>query len=319
MARFICTNCSSWTSTLYKVYSTPGSIQLTTCKNCGRDVDPYIEREWLLVIMDCVLHRPEAIRHVIYNREPFCDIFSCGTGRVVDNVTERESSAIGNEQKSSTINPFGRLIRYYLVASLLRTYLGYIAMGPSPKKDDYLMPKLFVSLAQSFLGECIMLITTILVGSYICKNTTTLKTHDAKLRQETIYLRRYFFSRLYIALTVPAFFHVATIFALIWEHSSTVCTLGTLVVLSLQCLGISIVMDAQLKWNFWIFMSNDKIDMPRQEKQFWVHLKQSVPFGLGLSARTLCVHVFGKMHNVGGDSSPCAGIDLFGTGSFCIV
>ena len=181
------------------------------------------------------------------------------------------------------------------------------------------MPKLFVSLAQSFLGECIMLITTILVGSYICKNAITLKTHDAKLRQETIYLRKYFFSRLYIALTVPAFFHVATIFALIWEHSSTVCTLGTLVVLSLQCLGISIVMDAQPKWNCGINMSNDKIDMPRQEKQFWAHLKQAFPFVLSLSARTLCVHVFGKMHNVGGDSSPCTGIDLFGTGSFCII
>ncbi|KAL7474797.1 hypothetical protein ACHAW6_000752 [Cyclotella cf. meneghiniana] len=76
MIAYICTNCSRPTSSLYKVYSSPGSIQLTTCQACLHDIDPYIEREWLLVAMDCVLHRPEALRHVMYNREPCSSLAS---------------------------------------------------------------------------------------------------------------------------------------------------------------------------------------------------------------------------------------------------
>ncbi|KAL7566685.1 hypothetical protein ACA910_017747 [Epithemia clementina (nom. ined.)] len=44
------------------------NIQLTECGACRSIVDNYMEREWLLVILDLVLLRQKAYRHVYWNR-----------------------------------------------------------------------------------------------------------------------------------------------------------------------------------------------------------------------------------------------------------
>lgn len=65
----MCVYCETPCSSLYRQYtSSPSSIKLTACKNCGHDVDPYIEREWLLVALDCILLRLPAYRHVLFHR-----------------------------------------------------------------------------------------------------------------------------------------------------------------------------------------------------------------------------------------------------------
>lgn len=64
-----CVHCETPCASLYRQYtSSPSSIKLTACKTCGNDVDPYIEREWLLVSLDCILLRLPAYRHVLYHR-----------------------------------------------------------------------------------------------------------------------------------------------------------------------------------------------------------------------------------------------------------
>ena len=45
----------------------PASIKLTVCRNCQNNVDPYVERDYLLVVLDCILLRIPAYRHVLYN------------------------------------------------------------------------------------------------------------------------------------------------------------------------------------------------------------------------------------------------------------
>lgn len=66
---FICVFCETPTTCLYRQYtSSPSSIKLTVCQTCGNDVDPYIEREWLLVVLDCILLRLPAYRHVLFHR-----------------------------------------------------------------------------------------------------------------------------------------------------------------------------------------------------------------------------------------------------------
>lgn len=67
--KYICVHCATPCSSLYRQYtSSSSSIKLTACKNCGNDVDPYIEREWLLVALDCILLRLPAYRHVLFHR-----------------------------------------------------------------------------------------------------------------------------------------------------------------------------------------------------------------------------------------------------------
>lgn len=41
---------------------------MTRCDKCGKVADKYVEYELLLVLMDTVLHRKPAIRHLLYNR-----------------------------------------------------------------------------------------------------------------------------------------------------------------------------------------------------------------------------------------------------------
>lgn len=65
----MCVYCETPCSSLYRQYtSSSSSIKLTACKNCGNDADPYIEREWLLVALDCILLRLPAYRHVLFHR-----------------------------------------------------------------------------------------------------------------------------------------------------------------------------------------------------------------------------------------------------------
>lgn len=70
--RFSCVSCHAPTPTLYRRFGTAGSssctIKLTRCTKCRQVVDQYIEVGPLLVLIDLVLHRPQAYRHVLFNR-----------------------------------------------------------------------------------------------------------------------------------------------------------------------------------------------------------------------------------------------------------
>jgi hypothetical protein len=63
-----CVHCHAPCPSLYRHLSaSASSIKLTTCSECKQNVDPYVEREFLLVAIDCILARIEAYRHVLYN------------------------------------------------------------------------------------------------------------------------------------------------------------------------------------------------------------------------------------------------------------
>lgn len=66
--QYVCVHCSCPCAALYRRLSVSlSSIKALTCNNCNMLVDPYIEREWLLVVIDCILLREEAFRHVLFN------------------------------------------------------------------------------------------------------------------------------------------------------------------------------------------------------------------------------------------------------------
>ncbi|KAL3793300.1 hypothetical protein HJC23_003810 [Cyclotella cryptica] len=230
MVEYICTNCSLPTSSLYKVYSTPGSIQLTTCQTCLHDIDPYIEREWLLVAMDCVLHRPEALRHVLYNREP-CRSFFASNGRLMS---------------------YRRLIQLTFMTGLLRVYLWHTVELEGEKEEPSIhigiSRDVFQMLLQSFVGDLIMIVSTILTGTLFlgkdipgrsAASKSVQELIDSKIRSDS---NAFFSSKICLALTFPMFFHIVTLGVLIWENSSTICIMGTLFVLSLQHMSVAIVM-----------------------------------------------------------------------------
>ncbi|XP_022894889.1 protein arv1 homolog isoform X2 [Olea europaea var. sylvestris] len=65
-ASFRCVQCVIPIKTLYIQYS-PGNIRLMKCGNCKAVADEYIECEIMILIIDLILHKPKAYRHLFYN------------------------------------------------------------------------------------------------------------------------------------------------------------------------------------------------------------------------------------------------------------
>ncbi|XWS46325.1 hypothetical protein CRYUN_Cryun14cG0055700 [Craigia yunnanensis] len=61
-----CIQCGFRIKTLFVQYS-PGNIRLMKCENCKSVADEYIECELMIVLIDLILHKPKAYRHLLYN------------------------------------------------------------------------------------------------------------------------------------------------------------------------------------------------------------------------------------------------------------
>ncbi|EYU31229.1 hypothetical protein MIMGU_mgv1a023950mg [Erythranthe guttata] len=59
-------NCGFPIKTLYIQYS-PGNIRLMRCGKCKAVADEYIECELMILVIDLILHKPKAFRHLFYN------------------------------------------------------------------------------------------------------------------------------------------------------------------------------------------------------------------------------------------------------------
>lgn len=63
----VCVVCGNAIDSLYIEYS-QGNIRLTRCEKCGKVADKYVEYEFILVLIDLILHRRQAFRHFLFNR-----------------------------------------------------------------------------------------------------------------------------------------------------------------------------------------------------------------------------------------------------------
>ncbi|CAI0460276.1 unnamed protein product [Linum tenue] len=61
-----CVECGFAIRTLYVQYS-PGNIRLMKCENCKSVADEYIECEFMIILIDLILHKPKAYRHLLFN------------------------------------------------------------------------------------------------------------------------------------------------------------------------------------------------------------------------------------------------------------
>ncbi|XP_077237891.1 protein ARV 2-like [Tasmannia lanceolata] len=63
---FRCIHCGSEVKALFVQYS-PGNIRLMKCENCKVVADEYIECEITILLIDLILHKRKAYRHLLYN------------------------------------------------------------------------------------------------------------------------------------------------------------------------------------------------------------------------------------------------------------
>jgi len=230
---YCCVECLTSAPTLYRRYTTHASVKLTRCPGCGLDVDPYVEREAMLIAFDIILHRIAAYRHVLFNRNPFADF--CPAASI------------------------GRSFKFALGLSILDAYIKFEALrfrlysgvDPATSKHgddgDDGDPFMFVHLlAWSFLEQMALLIGTILAVLPLLGNNfdvTSAKSHIADLPT-----RGYIISRISLAIMLPSTFKAVTIFVHIWENSPTTRALGSVFVASMQWMGVHCCMERVMKW-----------------------------------------------------------------------
>ncbi|GJM96830.1 hypothetical protein PR202_ga13698 [Eleusine coracana subsp. coracana] len=80
-----CVGCGRRVRTLFVQYS-PGNIRLMKCDSCKAVADPYIECEFMIILIDLILHKTRAYRHLLVNK--------LAMGSSVDKVWEFPSSVI---------------------------------------------------------------------------------------------------------------------------------------------------------------------------------------------------------------------------------
>ncbi|MCL7035263.1 hypothetical protein MKW94_021682 [Papaver nudicaule] len=64
--QFKCIHCGCKIQLLFLQYS-PGNIRLMKCGNCKVVADEYIECEIMILLIDLVMHKTKAYRHLLYN------------------------------------------------------------------------------------------------------------------------------------------------------------------------------------------------------------------------------------------------------------
>jgi hypothetical protein len=209
---FVCVHCATPCSELYRKLSA-SSIKTMTCINaeCQQIVDPYIEREWLLVAIDCILLRPEAYRHVLFNATKDFPLFETVT--------------------------WGRAIRLTMVSNILPAYFQYesaMFLGSTKvwEKGIFpgatMIPLILASVFKVFLQWSAAYLYTSRASHCTIWNSPTLSAADLG-------------AKLFLSLLLPTTFHVTTVFVLIWENSQTTRALGSLLVSCWQAMAVFLV------------------------------------------------------------------------------
>jgi Arv1-like family len=134
-----CVDCGAPAASLYKAYSKT-SVKLTSCVHCNRNVDPYVERDWVLVVLDCVLLRLPAYRHVLWNNgfgimTARKGVFYLWAASLLHTYLNRD--AIKAEGYETTETTFVMLFFYSIVSlsmQVVTTYFGIKYANSKPEK-----------------------------------------------------------------------------------------------------------------------------------------------------------------------------------------
>lgn len=151
----ICIECGSPVKSLYTLYS-EDNIHATRCTHCNKFADSYIECDNLLVIIDLILLRPGAIRHVVFNSNKCEDLVrNRGTSplAVMDDKSANKSRMYGGVSSTG--------IRLFILVTLFDVYLqwGTVEKSQDPHVQEFLFVRhpivqyilfMLLSISQTF-------------------------------------------------------------------------------------------------------------------------------------------------------------------------
>lgn len=73
----ICVECGKPIQHVMKIFGDVDNhnIRLTRCRYCRKSADKYVEYEYMLILIDLILHKIQVYRHIIFNRLPYVDVW----------------------------------------------------------------------------------------------------------------------------------------------------------------------------------------------------------------------------------------------------
>jgi hypothetical protein len=208
--RYRCVQCLEPAETLYRTYTRESTIKLSQCAVCGNNVDNYCEREWLLVVIDIVLLREEAYRHVIFNRL-------------------RDFNVRENYSKS---------LHFVVGSSVLNAYLLWEAHSSSQHPDDPILES-SVWFGILILASCLRLFAFGLGIFGTLQWLLFVRRQQVADPDMTTHV--------YLAVLLPTACQVVTILVQIWENTATVRLLGSLLTLCYQWMAMTVVVASCLQ------------------------------------------------------------------------
>ena len=196
---FRCIHCLECCDNLYRRIGQK-DIKLTICKRCNKPVDPYCERELFLVLLDLVLLRQYAYRHVMYNY----DIDSMDLWKLfgVTSMLQAHLGMVAKEDRVDVDETF-EAAHFFLQLSVVHGIAGSLAMlmlgcflrfvGMHVEVDQvaktYLIPALLLiaTAAVHFWenSDIVRLLSSLMISSYrwiflfsmlrVCKRNAVLQ------------------------------------------------------------------------------------------------------------------------------------------------
>jgi len=219
------------------------------CEICRRVVDPYTEREWLLVAIDCILLRPEAYRHVLYNNQDL-SWYKYDTNRNNsrsdnnNNVDTNGNKNDGNndsdedengDQNIHTTTIIHRLVRWTIVSNILHAYLKWETFIQEEQQQQRELQDWSTLLYTIFVitSALDLLAQWLAIYGYM-KLVTMFSSYSSSQHKILAY-------QIFLSLLLPTSFQVVCVSVLIWENSNTTRALGSLLITCWQCLAISLI------------------------------------------------------------------------------
>ncbi|PIN97516.1 hypothetical protein AB205_0082490, partial [Aquarana catesbeiana] len=71
-----CIECNEESNELYRDYK-HGVLKITICKSCQKPVDKYIEYDPVIILINAMLCKAQAYRHILFNTKINVSLLTC--------------------------------------------------------------------------------------------------------------------------------------------------------------------------------------------------------------------------------------------------
>ncbi|XP_021280220.1 protein arv1 homolog isoform X5 [Herrania umbratica] len=205
LMEYRCVQCGFQVKTLFVQYS-PGNIRLMKCEKCKAVADEYIECELMIVLIDLILHKPKAYRHLLYN--------------------------VLNQQGTYFQGLLWKLLFGFLVLDAYRSLLvkrhdEKWGMSMSISSYFWLYRKILVDV---FLGNFMFLCCFLLAIRKL------LKTSAQFFR----------LGKLLLAVLISSYFKILLVAMMVWEFPPSVIYIIDLLVLSSNTVALKVITESDM-------------------------------------------------------------------------